>query len=300
MEENHKILISRRFIEYVDQLIISKKITSAKEFAETIGVPAQSISDIRRTVAGEAKGNKYVTIEMIANTCLAYGVESQYFFGGESVREIVRPIVRPIDVSNSIVHDNEAEYGRKVPQATEHTYTVDAQGLEVIPLLEMKAAAGMGYLNQGHISELDYIQVPLRMLKSGLKRGIRLRGDSMAPTFFDDEHQIVRALDKSDWLYMPDEHCYLIVDMENHAYFKRVKNRWEKGFITLMSDNPDKASYPNINLKEAEVAHVWIWEMGLKFKAPNIHNQYYSRLGKIEDSIEMLTEEMESMKKRLK
>ena len=69
---------------------------------------------------------------------------------------------------------------------------------------------------------------------------------------------------------MPEEQVYVVTDRDGKAYVKRVKNRLDKGFIVCMSDNPDKAYYPNFNLQTDEIHTIWHAEWYISAKMPNI------------------------------
>lgn len=155
-----------------------------------------------------------------------------------------------------------------------------------IPITDISVAAGSGYLNQDHIEELDTIILPERMMNSGKHLCVRVKGNSMAPTLHDSGYIVIRFIDKGDWNHIANEHVYVIADNEGRAFLKRIKNRFKKGFITLMSDNPDKATYPNFNLQFDEINTIWHVEWYISAKMPNIHDQYYSRLQALENRLD--------------
>lgn len=184
-----------------------------------------------------------------------------------------------------------------------NTQVVDTVGLKLVPVVDIKAAAGDGYLNPDEIDQTQVMRLPNTMVKSGYHLCVRVKGPSMAPTYQDGGYLIIRLLERSEWLNMRNEYCYVIVDVEGKTYVKRVKNRFsgEKGgFITCMSDNPDKMSHPNFNLHPEEIQYLWYVEWYLTAKMPNIHDQYYSRVSNLEDKVDLLTEEFRRVQKQLK
>ena len=109
----------------------------------------------------------------------------------------------------------------------------------------------------------------------------------MSPTILDSSYVIVRVLERYEWEDMPDRHIYIISDREGKAYIKRIKNRLrEHGFIVCMSDNVDKANYPNFNLQEDELNSILYVEWYISAKMPNINENYYKKVNDLEDKYE--------------
>lgn len=189
------------------------------------------------------------------------------------------------------------------PEGEYRTITIDNEGNEAVPITELRAAAGSGYLNEEFIQESDHIMLPGYFVKGdGMRLWIRVKGDSMSPTFQDGSFVLIRHIPPSEWRFIRDEHIHVVVTNEGDTLLKRVKNRLdrEKPFLSLMSDNPDKASYGNIHVTSEEIVSIWYAEWYLSAKMPNIHNQFYSRVTRLEDGIEMLSEEVKIMRKHLK
>lgn len=190
----------------------------------------------------------------------------------------VHPSVHPNVV------DPEESYTKKV-DIIEHV--IDTSGHLQIPIVDVKAAAGPGYINSEHLTADDVIRLPAHLVKSGHHLCIRIKGTSMAPTLQDGGYAIIRLLDRGEWLHMPSERIYLVVDNDGKTAIKRVKNRFsgEKGFIVLSSDSPDKSSHPTYNLHPEEIAFIWYVEWYFTAKMPNVHDQYYNRVSQLQDSV---------------
>lgn len=157
-----------------------------------------------------------------------------------------------------------------------------------IPVTDIKVAAGSGIYN-GQVQFDEYIQLPQHFIKRGAKYFcVRVKGDSMSPTLQDSSYIIIRHLDKSEWESIPDEHIYVVVDKDGKSFVKRVKNRFKKGFIVLMSDNIDKAYNPNFNLTHDEIVSIFHAEWYISAKMPNINNTMFGRLKRLEDMVENL------------
>jgi phage repressor protein C with HTH and peptisase S24 domain len=186
----------------------------------------------------------------------------------------------------------------KIQQIEPTVITVDTSNNEVIPITNIKAAAGGGYVNTGELTSEDVIKLPNHMLKAGNHLCIRIKGNSMAPTLQDGGYVVVKLVERSEWKYIPDERIYIVVDTEGMTYLKRVKNRFDQGFVVLCSDNPDKPTYPNFNLQESEIMGVWYVEWYMSAKMPNVHDQFYSKVSRLEDGLDQLTQEFSTIKRK--
>lgn len=194
--------------------------------------------------------------------------------------------------SNTIEYKSSIEL---IPSTDENTVTV--------PIVEISVAAGTaGYYNPGYLEIVDSIKLPASMLhRKAQYYCIRVKGDSMAPTILDSSYVIVRLLDRSEWGNIRDQHVYVVSDREGRAYLKRIKNRFhEHGFITCMSDNPDKANYGNFNLMEDEINSILYAEFYISAKMPNIHETYYKQVGELKDDMDVLKEQVKQVMKAIK
>ena len=99
---------------------------------------------------------------------------------------------------------------------------------------------------------------------------------------------------------MPEEQVYVVTDRDGKAYVKRVKNRLDKGFMVCMSDNPDKAYYPNFNLQTDEIHTIWHAEWYISAKMPNIHQTYYTKVSQLEDDMAEMKNDITMLKRLLK
>lgn len=170
-----------------------------------------------------------------------------------------------------------------------------------IPIVEISVAAGDGYYNGDTLDVIDSIQLPQSMVKRGSQYFcVRVKGESMAPTLLDSSFLVIRLLDRSEWEYMPEEQVYVVTDRDGKAYVKRVKNRLDKGFIVCMSDNPDKAYYPNFNLQTDEIHTIWHAEWYISAKMPNIHQTYYTKVSQLEDDMAEMKNDITMLKRLLK
>lgn len=176
----------------------------------------------------------------------------------------------------------------KLSQVTEPDIKYGTKS-STIPITDINVAAGSGQFNSEYIEQVDTIRLPDALVKTGYHYlCVKIKGPSMSPTLQDGGFVIIRLLDRAEWAKMPDERLFVVSDMEGKSYLKRVKNRFKQNFIVLKSDNPDQASFPNFNLATDEINSIWYVEWYLSAKMPNIHDQYYSRLQKLEDKVDDL------------
>lgn len=168
-----------------------------------------------------------------------------------------------------------------------------------IPIVDVEAAAGAGSFNPDHIEVLGYLSLPTSSLshRRGTYYAIRTRGESMSPTIFDKDYLIIRQLSHAEFSELRDEYVYVVVTREGQAFVKRIKDRLKtKGFIVCMSDNLNKAAYPNFVLEEAELSELFFVEFRISARMPNINATYFDRLRDLEDRVE----EIEVLTKRLR
>ena len=189
------------------------------------------------------------------------------------------------------------------PEVFEHI-VVDTSGIKLVPIVDIKAAAGSGYINADSFEAEDVIHLPSTLLKkNGYYLCIRVKGVSMAPTLQDGGYIIIRLLDQSEWRNMLNDRIYVVVDKEGKSYLKRVKNRFqdgEKGFLVLSSDSLERSSYPSFNLKQDEISFIWYVEWYFSAKMPNIHDTYSQQIGDLQFDLMELGNEVAEIKKRLK
>lgn len=167
-----------------------------------------------------------------------------------------------------------------------------------IPVVDISVAAGCGGCdNTDYMEVTDSIRMPPSMVKANARYFcVRVKGESMTPTILYSSYVVVRLLERPEWEYMPENHVYVVSDREGRAYIKRVKNRLrEHGFIVCMSDNVDKANYPNFNLQENEINSILHAEWYISAKMPNINDTYYKKVNDLEDDMDMLKGQMKQV-----
>lgn len=282
---------------------IKKVRTSAgltqEQFAASIGLK-------RNNYAQMESGNQLPPLEVISKIVRIYNTPYEWLLEGKGPSLNLTPAetgkrgkVTGKNTGKIGVQEPPEKYVSTLP-VIEHV--VDTSGLRLVPVVDIRAAAGSGYLNTENFDEAQVIRLPATMVKSGQHLCIRVKGPSMAPTFQDGGYLIIRLLDRSEWLNMRNEYCYVVVDHEGKTYIKRIKNRFsgiDGGFIVCTSDNPDKMSHPNFNLHPDEILYLWEVVIYFTHKMPNIHDQYYNRLSRLEDNFDQLNEQLKALQKKV-
>lgn len=195
--------------------------------------------------------------------------------------------------------------GPMLKEENKHFLEIASSNEEIasIPMVDISVAAGCtGYDNPDYIEIVDSITMPASMIKHNAQYFcVRVKGESMAPTILDSSYVIVRLIERQDWADLSEQHVYVVSDREGRAYLKRLKNRLrEHGFITCMSDNPDKANYPNFNLQQDEINTILHAEWYFSAKMPNIHDTYYKKVSELEDKYDVLENQMQQIFRSIK
>ena len=97
-----KKVISERFLEVVDELIKMGAVKNMSEFAESIEVPSQVISQIK-------SGKRYASAEMIINTAFVYDLNFKNLLWGEE--DISK--AKKLNASLKELHNPQSEFNKE-------------------------------------------------------------------------------------------------------------------------------------------------------------------------------------------
>lgn len=270
------MIYNERFFKLYDALKAQGRISTYVQLAEILGTNKAGINDLK-------SGRKKISLDILLCMKNSYpDINLEWLITGDGGMFV--PDIKEKNVKT--------ESNVKPIDFIEDIETID------VPIVDIYAAAGHGAINSDHIKQLGIIRMPNSMIKRETKYYcIRVKGFSMSPTIQDSDYVIVRLLESSEWLNMPDGHVYLVVDKEGVAYIKRVKNRLKKGFIVCTSDSLEKSLYPNFNLRADEVVNIFYAEWHFSAKMQNINETYYSRLKLVEDRLDEMQAEFTQFKK---
>lgn len=167
-----------------------------------------------------------------------------------------------------------------------------------VPVVDISVAAGYGFENPDYLTEVDAIYFPKSMIHNEKNYlCVRIKGESMAPTLQDGGYLVIRLLDRAEWQYIREGYVYVVSDREGRAYVKRLKNRFEKGFIVCRSDNPDVIRYPSFNLYENEINTIWYAEWYVSAKMPNIHATFYTKVDDLENKYDDVLNQLQQVRR---
>jgi phage repressor protein C with HTH and peptisase S24 domain len=189
---------------------------------------------------------------------------------------------------SNIAHHDTVEVAA-LPENGLHIVTVDnaeRDGTVAVPIVDINVAAGAGHYNSEYLEVQDNVHLPSYLIKQGQYLCVRVKGQSMAPTLQDSSYLIIRLLDRGNWEHMPNEHIYVVSDTEGKASVKRVRNRFNRGFIVCTSDNIDKSLYPSFNLNAEEIHTIWHVEWYLSARMDNINNNYNAKVANLEAEVD--------------
>ncbi|WP_297627935.1 S24 family peptidase [uncultured Rikenella sp.] len=176
-----------------------------------------------------------------------------------------------------------------VPEPVSVQIEPPAENHTAVPVVDIEAAAGFGAPNAEHMDKSQMIYLPKGILRGKADRlCIKVVGDSMAPTLYNNSRVVVRRLHESEWEHVRNGEIYVITNREGNTFIKRIENRLHQdGTITLRSDNANQRFYKPISLPEEEIFNIWATELYLVRK-----------LGEPSDS-SGLEEEVQTMKKQI-
>lgn len=292
--------------------------TTNKEFAESIDYLPQSLGEI-------LKGRRDVTIEVIRKLVGEYPVSLDYLFTGEGnilLNDKNRWLSKWLNIWLSI-EEKTALSGKTnstenvqidvpttplfLPESgkTKSTNIIelpvvksDNADMIGVPVVDISVAAGYGFENPDYLTEVDAIYFPKSMIHNEKNYlCVRIKGESMAPTLQDGGYLVIRLLDRTEWQYIREGYVYVVSDREGRAYVKRLKNRFEKGFIVCRSDNPDVIRYPSFNLYENEINTIWYAEWYVSAKMPNIHATFYTKVDDLENKYDDVLNQLQQVRR---
>lgn len=192
---------------------------SLRRLAIKIGISHSTIADVER-----GSIHKKETIEKIAEGLLMTKQEREEAF------ELLAYERLPEDLKKEIMNYR----NKKFDSGNDGASTV----IE-IPVYGA-ASAGGGSINMSNVVRYEKIIVLAgEDLPKGVF-GVEVSGDSMSPTLLDGDLAIIDP--QCEDINLKNEVC--IVTYDGCEYVKRIT--YNEKFVTLMSDNPDRQSYPDI------------------------------------------------------
>ncbi|MEG1585985.1 MAG: S24 family peptidase [Bacteroidales bacterium] len=164
----------------------------------------------------------------------------------------------------------------------------------------VEAAAGYGAYNGSHsICDDPPIYIPREMAKSGSGNYIRIKmiGNSMEPTLREGAILIVRMIYPCDYMSIRTNDVYVVATREDQTYVKRVVNELNgSGCLILMSDNPDRDTYPDIIVFATDVLSIWRVEYYISDNLENMHQDHSQDILFLRKEVAMIRQLMKNKK----
>ena len=190
------------------------------------------------------------------------------------------------------------------PEPTVVHFEMPNEDYTAIPVVDIEAAAGFGTPNVNYIDESQLIYLPKSMLRGQRDRlCIKVSGDSMEPTLYNNSRIVVRLLDEGDWEYIRDNEIHVVTDREGHTYVKRLTNNLRTaGEIILQSDNENQQLYKPFTMPEEDIFRIWAVELYLVRNVSDPTQQrmteaavmaFEKKLAAIENTVERLSQKIE-------
>lgn len=222
--------VTQRFLKSVNHLKSLKKVKSTRQFALSIDLHPQCMSDI-------STGKRPVNNEILSKTIEKYSINPSYLFLGHGA---ILMNGESGNISEPIL-----------------TVVTDKDGVEKIVYVPIAAQAGYG--GQLHdpiyVQDLPTFSLPDNRFAHGSYRCFDVAGDSMEPTLYNGDKVVCNFIEKENWFHgIREKYVYVIIQRDS-VLIKRVANNLKtKGTLTLISDN---SFWDPVDLELKDIVEVW-------------------------------------------
>lgn len=201
--------INKRILQLVDNYTNN----SVKKFAESIGIPQQTVN---RLFNKDTRTGKYPT----ATTEILVAITRKY-----------------VDINANWLVAGKGDMLNTPPQpAPAHEETpVAYKSKEGIPLIPIDAMAGALTENSQAVMEYECEHYVIPMFK-GAEFLIPVKGDSMQPKYYSGDIVACKRLPLNTFFQWNRTY---VIDSEQGVLIKRVKKGEDDNHIILVSDNPE-------------------------------------------------------------
>lgn len=320
--------ITKRYLEFITQLIDNKSVKDSADFARTVGVSVSSITEISkgRTNVGLAAIQK--TVSQFPNLNLNWlilGVGE--IFNSKYAQNVIKqnddknddnfddiPNVhktssnektfnskcdKNVTLSNGNINGNKKGNN---PNMTEMLPFADLDSPSIsIPVVDISVAAGGGCPNGDYYDTQGVIQLPKSMISPGNLLCLKVDGRSMEPTIIHGGRVIVRHLEPESWnSTVKSGNVYVVVDRFGDSYIKRIDNQLRSnGALSLISDSADKRCFATFELGAEEISHIWAVEYYITSALPDSYSEVTGRINNVEDDMIEVKRTLQTILKRL-
>ncbi len=227
-----KSIVSQRFVECLEELYSSRRVSSFRQMALHLDFKPQNLSEIR-------KGRRDAPIELIRKAIEEYLLSPVYLFSGAGPKFTKTKSGQAFDVL---------------------TIVTDRSGKEQIVHVPAQAQAGYvsGYRDASFIEEMPTYSLPDMRYRSGSYRSFDVTGSSMEPGIRAYDRLICRYLEPEYWASgLRDRHVYVVVTSTD-VVVKRISNELKTARrILAVSDNDFFAPY---YMSVEDIKEIWMVE----------------------------------------
>ena len=255
--------VSTRFIQSLEYLKSLNKIPSTRQFAMSIGIHPQCISDIVR-------GKRDVNCDILFKAIQTYKLNPNFLYTG---------------TGSVLISESDNSHHGTDPILTVVT---DDLGNERIVHVPVSAQAGYGHNlhNPSYIDDLPTFSLPGSKYSHGTHRCFDVTGDSMEPSIYNGDKVVCGFVEPDNWFSgIKANHVYVIISRESVVVKRVINNLKANGTLSLISDNNFYKPY-EIELKDI----VEIWQVSVKISpfmpSPrNIRNGLHNEVDMLKNTI---------------
>lgn len=262
--------ITNRFGLCVQALLDSKRVRSARQFAEEISCFPQALNEV-------LKARREVSIEMLEKAILKFDFNTEFIFRGIGPMFIKETMIDNLKILTVICDSKDRNKIVHVP-------------------IEAHAGYALQQSNASFIEELPSYHLPQSKFKiDSTMRSFDVKGESMNPIFNNADIVICTYVHAFDWERNINENKYYVIISKEGIVLKKISNRVKQESLLLMhSENQDFASYA-ISIHDI----IEIWEVRAKITSNfNIHNSPSNQLHKLEERFDRYDQMLDILQRK--
>ncbi|MBK6698787.1 MAG: helix-turn-helix transcriptional regulator [Saprospiraceae bacterium] len=223
-------VVTQRFMQCFASLIESKRVRSARQFANSLDYLAQSFNQI-------VQQKREVGVDLIQKAIAEYHINPGFLFTGNGPMFLIQ---NQMDDSKIL------------------TIVTDVDQVEQIVHVPVSAQAGYcsGFSDPVFVSQLPYYSLPsLKFKTDGTMRSFDISGESMMPVINPNDMVICSYLHQCLWeSHLKENNIYVIVTTHD-VVVKRISNKLRtERMLLLHSDNVEFLSYA---VRVADIKEIW-------------------------------------------
>ena len=244
--------VSERFLECLNALKEQNKIRSMRQFALTLGIHPQCISDV-------ATGKREVSNEMIYKATELFEFNPSFLFTGNG----------PQFIDYGEIFDLPMEDEMDSPVIAVVTDEIGEERIVHVPV-EAQAGYGQQLHDPVFLKDLPTFTLPGIQFNRGSYRCFDIAGDSMEPTLFAGDKVVCSFVEPHNFSSSIRNNYVYVVITNDGVVIKRLKNNIKQNnTISLISDN---SYYSHYDLHIDEIKEIWMVTHKISPFMPNPSN----------------------------